>query len=121
MPTASVRQTLLVVAYVGAAVVAFAFLLLPIVAIFAHTSPARRAPGATILPDRPSAGPRRPERGPRALLRARPGRVRRHDHVRRQPAEGDADPPARDLRRVRPQLRRDARDERRARTLQRRS
>jgi molybdate transport system permease protein len=41
MPTASVRQTLLVVAYVGAAVVAFAFLLLPIVAIFAHTSPAR--------------------------------------------------------------------------------
>jgi molybdate transport system permease protein len=36
----SVRRTLLTVAYVGAAVVAMTFLLLPIVAIFAHTSPA---------------------------------------------------------------------------------
>jgi molybdate transport system permease protein len=36
----SVRRTLLTVAYVGAAVVALVFLLLPIVAIFAHTSPA---------------------------------------------------------------------------------
>ncbi len=35
-----VRRTLLGVAYVGAAVVAMVFLLLPIVAIFAHTSPA---------------------------------------------------------------------------------
>jgi molybdate transport system permease protein len=37
---ASVGRTLLVVAYVGAALVTFAFLLLPIVAIFARTSPA---------------------------------------------------------------------------------
>lgn len=36
----SVRRTLLTVAYVGAAVAAMTFLLLPIVAIFAHTSPA---------------------------------------------------------------------------------
>ena len=36
----SVRRTLLTVAYVTAAVVAMVFLLLPIVAIFAHTSPA---------------------------------------------------------------------------------
>src|SRR6187401_2278840 len=36
----SVRRTLLGVAYVGAAVVAMVFLFLPIVAIFAHTSPA---------------------------------------------------------------------------------
>src|SRR5213592_2228194 len=34
------RQTLLFVAYLAAAVIALAFLLLPIVAIFAHTSPA---------------------------------------------------------------------------------
>src|SRR5262245_4542504 len=40
MPGRSVRRTLLGVAYVGAAVVAMVFLLLPIVAIFAHTSPA---------------------------------------------------------------------------------
>ena len=39
--------------------------------------------------------------GPRALVRARPRRVRRDDHVRRQPAEGHADAAARDLRRVR--------------------
>jgi molybdate transport system permease protein len=37
----SARQTLLVLAYLFAAAVALAFLLLPIVAIFAHTSPAR--------------------------------------------------------------------------------
>jgi molybdate transport system permease protein len=37
--SAGLRQTVLAVAYVGAALVAFAFLLLPIVAIFAHTSP----------------------------------------------------------------------------------
>jgi molybdate transport system permease protein len=36
----SIRSTLLTVAYVTAAVVAMVFLLLPIVAIFAHTSPA---------------------------------------------------------------------------------
>ena len=41
MSTPGVRQTLLVAAYVVAALVALAFLLLPIVAIFAHTSPAR--------------------------------------------------------------------------------
>jgi molybdate transport system permease protein len=41
MARASFGQTLLVVAYVGAACVALAFLLLPIVAIFAHTSPAK--------------------------------------------------------------------------------
>jgi molybdate transport system permease protein len=35
------RRPFLALAYVGAAVVALAFLLLPIVAIFAHTSPAR--------------------------------------------------------------------------------
>ena len=40
MPGRSVRRTLLGVAYVGAAVVAMVFLFLPIVAIFAHTSPA---------------------------------------------------------------------------------
>ena len=40
MPRRSVRRTLLGVAYVGAAVVAMVFLFLPIVAIFAHTSPA---------------------------------------------------------------------------------
>src|SRR3982751_1709358 len=34
------RPTLLYVAYVAAAVIALAFLLLPIAAIFAHTSPA---------------------------------------------------------------------------------
>jgi molybdate transport system permease protein len=39
MAVASMRQTLLFVAYLSAALVAFAFLLLPIVAIFAHTSP----------------------------------------------------------------------------------
>ena len=39
MARASVGQTLLVVAYVGAALVTFAFLLLPILAIFARTSP----------------------------------------------------------------------------------
>jgi len=40
VPGRSVRRTLLGVAYVGAAVVAMVFLFLPIVAIFAHTSPA---------------------------------------------------------------------------------
>ena len=40
MPRRSVRRTLLGVAYVGAAVVAMVFLLLPILAIFARTSPA---------------------------------------------------------------------------------
>ena len=40
MPRRSVRRTLLGVAYVGSAVVAMVFLFLPIVAIFAHTSPA---------------------------------------------------------------------------------
>ena len=40
MPRRSVRRTLLGVAYVGTAVVAMVFLFLPIVAIFAHTSPA---------------------------------------------------------------------------------
>ena len=40
MPGRSVRRTLLGVAYVAAAVVAMVFLFLPIVAIFAHTSPA---------------------------------------------------------------------------------
>jgi molybdate transport system permease protein len=40
VPRRSVRRTLLGVAYVGATVVAMVFLLLPIVAIFAHTSPA---------------------------------------------------------------------------------
>ena len=40
MPGRSVRRTLLGVAYVGTAVVAMVFLFLPIVAIFAHTSPA---------------------------------------------------------------------------------
>ncbi len=40
MPRRSVRRAVLGVAYVGAAVVAMVFLLLPIVAIFAHTSPA---------------------------------------------------------------------------------
>jgi ABC-type sulfate transport system permease component len=39
MAGTSARQTALVVAYVSAAVVALAFLLLPIVAIFAHSSP----------------------------------------------------------------------------------
>ena len=39
MPTRSVRRSLLGVAYVGTAVVAMVFLFLPIVAIFAHTSP----------------------------------------------------------------------------------
>jgi molybdate transport system permease protein len=38
---AGLRQSLLVAVYVGAALVAFAFLLLPILAIFAHTSPAK--------------------------------------------------------------------------------
>ena len=41
MPRRSVRRTLLGVAYVGTAVVAMVFLFLPIVAIFAHTSPAQ--------------------------------------------------------------------------------
>jgi molybdate transport system permease protein len=40
---ASVRRTVLVAAYLLAAAVAFAFLLLPIAAIFAHTSPAKLA------------------------------------------------------------------------------
>jgi molybdate transport system permease protein len=40
VPGRSVRRTLLGVAYVAAAVVAMVFLFLPIVAIFAHTSPA---------------------------------------------------------------------------------
>jgi molybdate transport system permease protein len=40
VPGRSVRRTLLGVAYVAAAVVAMGFLFLPIVAIFAHTSPA---------------------------------------------------------------------------------
>src|SRR6476619_369981 len=40
MPRRSVRRTLLGVSYVGAAVVAMVFLLLPILAIFARTSPA---------------------------------------------------------------------------------
>ena len=39
-PRRSVRRTLLGVVYVGTAVVAMVFLFLPIVAIFAHTSPA---------------------------------------------------------------------------------
>jgi molybdate transport system permease protein len=41
MAKASVGQTLFVFAYVFAAVVALVFLLLPIIAIFAHTSPGR--------------------------------------------------------------------------------
>jgi molybdate transport system permease protein len=40
VPRRNVRRALLGVAYVGAAVVAMTFLVLPIVAIFAHTSPA---------------------------------------------------------------------------------
>jgi molybdate transport system permease protein len=40
MPGRSLRRTLLGIAYVGTAVVAMVFLFLPIVAIFAHTSPA---------------------------------------------------------------------------------
>jgi molybdate transport system permease protein len=41
MPAATVRQTLLVLAYGLAALIALAFLVLPIVAIFADTSPGR--------------------------------------------------------------------------------
>ena len=53
-----------------------------------------------------------PDRGPRALVRARARRVRRDDHVRRQPPGRHPDRAARDLCPVRPGLRRDARDER---------
>ena len=45
------------------------------------------------------------DRRPRALVRARARRVRGDDHVRRQPARRHPDAPARDLRRVRHQLR----------------
>ena len=48
-----------------------------------------------------------------ARVRARPRRVRRDDHVRGQPAGGDADAAARDLRAVRSRLRRHPRDQRR--------
>src|SRR5262249_15352556 len=51
--------------------------------------------------------------------RPRSRRVRGDDHVRRQPAAGHADAAPRDLRRVRPELRRDARDGRGAGPRQR--
>ena len=48
---------------------------------------ARRRAGAHVLPRRPAARARRPDRRARALVRSRARRVRRHDHVRRQPAD----------------------------------
>ncbi len=59
--------------------------------------------------------------GEALCVRARARRVRRHDHVRRQPAGGDADAAAGDLCRVRRELRRRGRDRRAARRDQRRA
>ena len=50
MARASAGQTLFVAAFAFAALVAFAFLLLPIVAIFAHTSPGRLVELPLVLP-----------------------------------------------------------------------
>src|SRR5262249_29769932 len=68
-----------------------------------------------------AARARRADRGSRALVRARAGGVRGDDHVRRQPPGRHPNAAARDLRRVRPELRCGSRGERRAHRRQRRS
>ncbi len=80
---------------------------------------ARSRPRAHLLPRRAAARARRPDRGARALVRARPRRVRCDDHVRREPAavtqtlplaiyaefDQNFDATARDERRARPDQR----------------
>ena len=58
-------------------------------------------PAAHLLPRRAAARPRRARGGRGDLPGARAGRVRRDDHVRRQPAGEDGDASARDLHGVR--------------------
>ena len=68
--------------------------------------------GRVVLPRDAAARARRPRRGGGARVRPRPRRVRRDDHVRRLAPGRHADPLARDLRAVRPRLRRRPRDQR---------
>ena len=79
----------------------------------------RRGPGRVFFRVVLPLAARRSRRGRGAGVRARHRRVRRHDHVRRLAPGRDADALARDLRAVRPRLRRRARDQRPARPRQR--
>ena len=78
---------------------------------------ARRRAAPHVLPGHDAARELRARRGPGDLARARPRRVRRHDHVRGQPAGEDADAAARGLLRLRAaeRARHRARDQRAAR------
>src|SRR5581483_4796783 len=78
---------------------------------------ARRAAVARLPTHRAAARLRRPRRGARALVRTRARRVRCDDHVRGLARAGHADAAARHLRRVRPLVRRRARDRCAARRL----
>ena len=72
-------------------------------------------PGARVLPGGAAARRGRARLGRGARVRPRDRRVRRDDHVRRQPARRHPDAPARDLRGVRRRLPARARDQRPAR------
>ena len=81
---------------------------------------ARCRAGQVVLPSRAAAGGRRPRRRGGARVRSRDRRVRGHDHVRRLAPGRHPDAVARDLRAVRPRLRRRTRYQRCSRRRQRR-